>query len=112
MKTNSPSISHLPTLADGAVVGENDQVYILSLFISGITPKSTLAVTNIRRICEAKLQGRYKLEIIDIYQQPLLARSHQIIAAPTLIKRSPLPLRRLIGDMSNEAKVLSGLELG
>ena len=112
MKTNSRLTSHLSTLPDGAMEGENDRTYVLSLFISGISPKSTLAVTNIKRICEAKLQGRYKLEIIDIYQQPLLARSHQIIAAPTLIKRSPLPLRRLIGDMSNEAKVLSGLELG
>jgi len=111
MKTNSLSTSHLSTLTDGTPESESEGMYILSLFISGITPKSRLAVTNIKRICEARLQGRYRLEIIDIYQQPQLARSNQIIAAPTLIKRLPLPLRRLVGDMSNEAKVLSGLEL-
>jgi circadian clock protein KaiB len=109
MKPNSPS-SVATFLQDSSVDGDG-QTFVLSLFISGISPKSALAVKNIKRICETKLQGRYTLEIIDIYQQPLLAQAHQIVAAPTLIKRSPLPLRRLIGDMSNEAKVLSGLEL-
>ena len=70
-----------------------------------------MAVTNIKRICESKLHGHYSLEIVDIYQQPRLAQSNQIVAAPTLLKKSPLPLRRLIGDMSDEAKVLSGLDL-
>jgi circadian clock protein KaiB len=109
MKTNRPS-SAVTYPQDFSSDGD-DRTFVLSLFISGISPRSAMAVTNIKRICEAKLPGRYTLEIIDIYQQPLLAQSHQIIAAPTLIKRSPLPLRRLIGDMSNEAKVLSGLEL-
>jgi circadian clock protein KaiB len=109
MKPNSRS-SVATFLQDSSVDGDG-QTFVLSLFISGISPKSALAVKNIKRICETKLQGRYTLEIIDIYQQPLLAQAHQIVAAPTLIKRSPLPLRRLIGDMSNEAKVLSGLEL-
>jgi circadian clock protein KaiB len=109
MKQNPPS-SVATFLQDSSVNGDG-QTFVLSLFISGISPKSALAVKNIKRICETKLQGRYTLEIIDIYQQPLLAQAHQIVAAPTLIKRSPLPLRRLIGDMSNEAKVLSGLEL-
>ncbi len=85
---------------------------MLRLYVSGSTSKSALAVENIKRICEQRLKNRYDLEVIDIYQQPNLARDEQIIAVPTLIKRSPLPLRRLIGDLSNLQKVLSGLDLG
>jgi len=85
--------------------------YVLRLYVSGSTPKSALAVENIKRVCEQYLKGRYDLEVIDIYQQARLARDEQIVAAPTLIKRLPLPLRRLIGDLSNENKVLFGLDL-
>jgi circadian clock protein KaiB len=85
--------------------------YLLRLYISGATPNSTRALANIRRICEDYLKGRYELEIIDIYQDPALAKDDQIIALPTLIKRLPLPLHRLIGDMSDEGKVLVGLDL-
>jgi circadian clock protein KaiB len=73
--------------------------------------KSALAVNNIKRVCEQHLKNRYDLEVIDIYQQPNLARSEQIVAAPTLIKRLPLPMRRLIGDLSNQENVLLGLDL-
>jgi circadian clock protein KaiB len=69
------------------------------------------AVTNIKEICEEHLSGRYELEIVDIFQQPVLAKGEQIIAAPTLIKKLPLPLRRFIGDMSDEEKILIGLDL-
>lgn len=85
--------------------------YVLRLYVTGATPRSTHALANIKRICEEHLQGRYDLEVIDIYQQPVLAEGEQIIAAPTLIKQLPLPLRRLIGDMSNEERVLVGLDL-
>ena len=85
--------------------------YVLRLYVSGSTLKSALAVENIKRICEQHLKNRYDLEVIDIYQQPNLARDEQIVAVPTLIKRSPPPLRRLIGDLSNTKKVLFGLEL-
>jgi len=85
--------------------------YVLRLYISGSTPKSALAVENIKRVCDQHLEGRFDLEVIDIYQQPKLARDEQIVAVPTLIKRLPLPLRRLIGDLSNEEKVLFGLDL-
>ena len=85
--------------------------YLLKLYISGITPRSTTAIGRIKRICETHLTGRYELEVIDIYQQPLLAKGEQIVAAPTLIKKLPLPLRRIIGDMSNEGRVLIGLDL-
>ena len=86
--------------------------YVLRLYVSGSTAKSALAVENIKRICEQHLKNRYDLEVIDIYQQPNLAREEQIVAVPTLIKRFPPPLRRLIGDLSNQKKVLVGLDLG
>src|ERR1039458_10264502 len=75
--------------------------YVLRLYISGSTLKSALAVENIKQVCEQHLNGRYDLEVIDIYQQANLARDEQIVAVPTLIKRLPLPLRWLIGDLSN-----------
>jgi len=83
----------------------------LRLYINGSTLKSTLAVKNIKQVCEQHLNGRYKLEIIDICQQANLARDEQIVAVPTLIKRLPSPLRRLIGDLSDQNKVLVGLDL-
>jgi circadian clock protein KaiB len=87
------------------------EVYCLRLYITGTTPKSNRAITNIKRLCEAHLKGRYTLEVIDIYQQPGLARGEQIIAAPTLIKRLPLPLRKFIGDMTDSDRILLGLDL-
>lgn len=85
--------------------------YILKLYVAGQSPKSVKAVANIKRICEENLQGRYELEVIDLYQQPLLAQGEQIIAVPTLIKKLPPPLRRIIGDMSNAERVLVGLDI-
>ncbi len=85
--------------------------YVLRLFIAGNTMKSGQAIENIREICETKLQGRYTLEVIDIHQQPDLLRKEQILAAPTLIKELPLPLRRIIGDLSDTERVLVGLNL-
>jgi len=76
-----------------------------------MTPRSARAVKNLRAICDEYLAGRYDLEVIDIYQQPFLAKGEQIIAAPTLIKKLPLPVRRIIGDMSNRERVLVGLHL-
>ena len=85
--------------------------YILRLYVTGITPRSTAAIQNIKAICEEHLSGRYQLEVIDVYQHPGLAKGEQIIAAPTLIKFLPLPLRRFIGDMSRTEKILLGLDL-
>jgi circadian clock protein KaiB len=85
--------------------------YVLRLYIAGTTPRSTRAVMNIKDICQNSLSGRYDLEVIDIYQQPDMAKDQQIIAAPTLIKELPLPLRKFIGDMSNTDKILVGLEV-
>jgi circadian clock protein KaiB len=85
--------------------------YILRLYVAGSTPRSMAAISNIKKICEEKLAGRYILEVIDLYQQPLLAAGHQIVAIPTLIKELPPPLRRIIGDLSDTEKVLVGLDL-
>ena len=85
--------------------------YILRLYIAGQTPKSVHAIANLKKICEENLQGRYELEVIDLYQQPQLAQGDQIIAVPTLIKKFPPPLRRIIGDMSDTERVLVGLDL-
>ena len=85
--------------------------YILRLYIAGTTPRSTRAVANIREICERNLNGRYELQVIDIYQKPALAKDEQIIAAPTLVKQLPLPLRRFIGDLSDTEHVLVGMDL-
>jgi circadian clock protein KaiB len=85
--------------------------YVLRLYVTGSTPRSTRAIENIRRICEAELEGRYELTVIDIYQNPEAAREQQIVAAPTLLKILPSPLRRIIGDLSDHEKVLAGLEI-
>jgi circadian clock protein KaiB len=85
--------------------------YVLRLYITGMTPRSIRAVENVRTICDEHLRGRYDLEVIDVYQQPTLAEGEQIIAAPTLIKKLPLPLRRVIGDMSSTERVLLGLDI-
>ena len=89
--------------------GTGGKEYVLRLYVSGATPQSTLAIVNVKKICENQLQGRYSLEVIDIYQELDLAKRDQVIAVPMLIKRSPHPLRRLIGDMSNTDRVLDGL---
>ena len=85
--------------------------YVLRLYVTGMTPRSTQAIRNIRKICEEHLKGRYELEVIDICQQPDLAKEGEIIAAPTLIKKLPLPLRKLIGTMSDTERVLVGLNI-
>jgi circadian clock protein KaiB len=88
-----------------------DQKYVLRLYVAGVTPRSVQAIETIKRLCEENLHGRYQLEVIDIHQQPALAIGDQIIAVPTLLRKLPVPLRTLIGDMSNEQRVLIGLDL-
>ena len=90
--------------------GDTDH-YVLRLYVTGMTPRSAAAISTIRTLCAEHLEGRYELEVIDIYQHPTLARDEQIIAAPTLVKKLPLPLRRVIGDMSDTRRVLVGLDL-
>ena len=84
---------------------------VLRLFVAGSTPKSTRAVANLRAILEEHLPGRYDLEVIDLYQQPELAKKYGLLAAPTALKTEPLPMRRIIGDMSDRARVLAALDI-
>jgi circadian clock protein KaiB len=94
-----------------AINDTSKEKYVLRLYVTGMTPRSLHAIEKIRKICEENLQGRYELEIVDVYQQPQVAKNEQIIAAPTLIKKLPLPLRKFIGDMSDQDKILIGLNL-
>lgn len=110
MKKQPPAADTLAAFADAAADGDNAR-YVLRLYVTGTTRNSARAIVNIRKICEEHLQGRYELEIVDISLHPALAEGEQIIAAPTLIKLLPLPLRRFIGDMSQTERVLLGLDL-
>jgi circadian clock protein KaiB len=85
--------------------------YVLKLYVSGSTPRSVKAIQNIKKICDEYLTDRYDLEVIDIYQRPLLAKGEQIIAVPTLIKKLPSPLRTFIGDLSTVDRILLGLDI-
>ncbi|HEU5182817.1 MAG TPA: circadian clock KaiB family protein [Candidatus Polarisedimenticolia bacterium] len=91
--------------------GPSQERYVLRLYVTGMTPRSSEAVAAVKSICREHLEGRYELEVIDLYQQPHLAREAQIVAMPTLVKKLPRPLRRLIGDLQDEDRVLAGLNL-
>ena len=91
--------------------GASEERYVLRLYVTGSTPRSSIAIRNLRNICEEHLHGRYDLEVIDLYQQPVLASGEQIIAAPTLIKKRPEPPHRIIGDLSDSVRVLYGLSI-
>ncbi|MGA2223242.1 MAG: circadian clock KaiB family protein [Syntrophobacteraceae bacterium] len=95
---------------EAAAKGES-QKFILSLFVAGMTPKSLRAIENARQLCEKYLKDRCELEVIDIYQQPGLAKDAQVIAAPTLVKSLPLPLQRFVGDLSEHEPILVRLAL-
>ena len=95
----------------GAAATARGQRYVLRLYVAGMTRRSAMAIANVRALCEEHLRGRYEIEVIDLYQQPALAKREQIVAAPTLVKKLPLPLRRIIGDMSDRERVLVGLGL-
>jgi circadian clock protein KaiB len=90
---------------------KDNQKYALRLYVTGQTPRSLRSIENLRNLCEKHLKGRYDLEVVDIYQQPSLAKEMQILAAPTLVKALPLPLRRLVGDFSDQSRVVLGLDL-
>jgi len=85
--------------------------YVLRLYVSGATERSATAITNLRAVCEVHLAGRYELEVVDVYQEPLLALEGHILAAPTLVKSAPLPVRRLIGDLSDRDKLFAALDI-
>jgi len=86
-------------------------VWQLRLYVAGQTPKSILALSNLQRLCEEHLQGRYTIEVIDLHKHPKLAKQDEIVAIPTLVRKLPDPIRRVIGDLSNIEKALVGLQL-
>ncbi len=88
-----------------------ERPYVLRLYVTGATKKSLRAIENVKRVCEEHLKRRYRLEVVDVNQRPLLAKGEQIVAAPTLVKYLPTPLRKFIGDMSNMERILVGLDL-
>lgn len=108
MKKNDPKVKISTEEFENSLQKENAP-YILKLYVTGSTPQSLRAIKNIRDICENNLKGLYVLEVINLYEYPELAKTEQIIAAPTLVKQLPLPLRRIIGDLSDSEKVLVGL---
>ena len=99
-----------PAHAARKISGER-KMYSLRLYITGQTPRSAASIRNLREVCGEFLEGRFELQVIDLYQRPELAKEAQVVAAPTLIKKLPLPLRRLVGDLSNRKEVLLGLDL-
>lgn len=107
MTKNRPSTAAFETAAERA----SAEQYVLRLYIAGTTPASSRSVANLRAICEKHLKGRYELMVVDVFQQPALTKNEQIIAVPTLIKQLPAPIRRIVGDLSNEQRVLVGLDL-
>jgi circadian clock protein KaiB len=110
MKKNA-ALSTEADATEVAVAAHAAAVYILRLYITGFSPRSARAVSNIRKICDKHLEGRHDLEVVDISQQPARAQSEQILAAPTLIKKWPLPARRFVGDMSQTERIVLGLDL-
>jgi circadian clock protein KaiB len=98
-------------ILEAAARKAKQEKYVLRLYVAGMTPRSQEAIRTVTAICEEHLAGRYDLEVIDLYQQPTLAKGEQIIAAPTLIKQLPQPLRRFIGSMANKERILVGLDL-
>jgi len=88
-----------------------EQTWELKLYVAGKTPKSVTALRNLKKYCEKHLEGRYKIEVIDLLKRPQLAEGDQIFAVPTLVRKVPVPIRKIIGDLSNEEKVLVGLNI-
>ena len=101
------------TLTEAVVVPsvDDDDIWDLCLYVAGQSPKSLRAFTNLKRLCEEHLSGQYKIEIVDLVENPSLARTHEILAIPTLVRRLPVPLRKIIGDLSDTERVLVSLSL-
>lgn len=91
--------------------GRSEKIWQLRLYVAGQTPKSLAAFSNLKEICETHLKGRYRIEVIDLVERPLLSRGDQIVAIPTLVRKLPVPVRKIIGDLSDTERVLVGLDL-
>jgi circadian clock protein KaiB len=111
MAKKSANIDSTAEIEKAAKIARKSEKYVLRLYVAGISVRSSAAIHNVTALCDENLKDRYELEIIDIYQQPTLAKGEQIIAVPTLIKKLPQPLRRFIGDMADKDRILFGLDL-
>ena len=100
-----------PAAARGPGAGEPNESWLLRLYVAGQSPKSTTAFSNLVKLCNEHLDGRYRIEVIDLLEQPQLAAGDEIVAVPTLVRTLPPPLRKIIGDLSNTSRVLVGLQL-
>lgn len=96
---------------EAALAAAGEESFVLRLYVAGATPRSRQAIANLTEICETQLHGRYSLEVVDIYQRPQLAADEQILAAPTLVRLLPEPVARVVGDLSDQTRVLVGLDL-
>lgn len=105
------SIDSDPTGNDSPPAERDPEIYDLRLYVAGQTPRSVLAMDNLRRVCEEHLAGRYRVEVIDLLVHPALARGDEILAVPTLVRKLPEPMRKIIGDLSDTDRVLVGLQL-
>ncbi len=101
----------MQTQSSAEVVDSDSETFLLRLYVAGQTPKCIRAFANLKRICEEYLAGRYHIEMVDLLQNPQLARGDQILAVPTLVRRLPEPIKKIIGDLSNTERVLVGLDL-
>jgi circadian clock protein KaiB len=111
VKDNEPHRQTKTEVFEERVANRSKERYVLCLYIAGLTPRSTLAVERIRAICDRYLAGRHELTVIDLYLQPELARQAQVVVAPTLVKQMPSPMRLFIGDMTDEKRILKGLNI-
>ena len=111
MKKEAATTTTDPKAANLKVRSDDGDHYFLTLYITGTTPGSARAAINIRKLCDEYLEGRYTLTVVDILEDPAAAKREQLIAAPTLIKHLPLPIRRFIGDLSETGRVIAGLDL-
>jgi len=107
---NAPSVDTAEF--ERALEARDEGAYVLQLFVSGMSPRSTAAITSIKSLCEELLAGKYTLEIVDLYDDPQAAPVQHVMASPTLVRQRPLPIRRLVGDLSDRATVLRALGLG
>lgn len=96
---------------ESAARAQEAEHYVLKLYVAGTTPGSVRAVEALKAVCDEHLEGRFELQVVDVYQQPVLARDEQIIALPTLVKSLPAPMRRILGDLSDKQRLLVGLDL-
>lgn len=111
MKNKKKDIEDSSFIFEQFINDSSNVTYLLKLYVSGSSPQSVRAINNIKKICEENIKGRYTLEVIDLYQNPELAKEADLVAAPTLVRKLPLPLRKVIGDLSNTDRVLVALDL-